>query len=110
MFSIVFSYYTIGSVTCISTFVISHASELSVHTVCVYVYTVKSDDSSETDSADEHRGVVKSPVRRAVKKRDRKPSSSSTATAQNKAFILVCLLHCSMCEITVTQHKTRHSS
>ena len=54
--------------------------------VCVYT-TVKSDesdDSSETDSAEESDDDVKPSVTRVVEKRDRKPSTASTVTTQNK--------------------------
>jgi len=53
------------------------------------VLAVKSDDdddSSETDSAEEYHDIVKPSVRRAAKKRDRKPSTPSAATMQHKVL------------------------
>ena len=67
------------------------AAEMHMFTVCMCVCmcAVKSDDdddSSETDSAEEYHDDVKPSVRRAVKKRDRKPSTPSTAAVQHKVF------------------------
>jgi len=50
---------------------------------------VSSDDSSETDSADEQHAVIKPSVKKpAVKKRDRRPSVTPTVTMQNKVFTI----------------------
>jgi len=51
------------------------------------VDSVKSEDSSSTDSAEESFVDARLSVKRTVKKRERKPSTASATTAQNKVSV-----------------------